>query len=184
MTFRATTAFGVLVAIAAACVALRGAIAARRAPPAKSAIAIRPARVDERSLLEDLQRRASLANPGDREALLEHPDAIAIPVAQLAAGRVFVAESAGAIVGFAALEPRADGDAELDALFVEPTQWRLGVGQRLVDRCCDVARGTGARAIHVIGNPHAQAFYLACGFESAGTAATRFGIGLLMRRPL
>ena len=53
-----------------------------------SSVTIRPARVDEQPALESLQRRASLANPGDREALLAHPEAIALPVEQLEAGAV------------------------------------------------------------------------------------------------
>jgi GNAT superfamily N-acetyltransferase len=74
-----------------------------------------------------LQLRASLTNAGDREALLAHPDAIALPVAQIAAAGVFVAEWRGTIVGFAAVEPRADGESELDALFVDPNMRRRGM---------------------------------------------------------
>ena len=44
-----------------------------------SNVVIRPARQDERALLEALQWRASLANPGDRDSLLANPDAIIIP---------------------------------------------------------------------------------------------------------
>lgn len=40
----------------------------------------RPATAGERRQLVELQRRASLANPGDREALLAHPDAIDLPL--------------------------------------------------------------------------------------------------------
>jgi hypothetical protein len=36
----------------------------------------------------------------------------------------------------------------------------------------------------VIGNLHAERFYVACGFHSIGTVDTRFGVGLDMRRPL
>jgi GNAT superfamily N-acetyltransferase len=147
-------------------------------------VSIRPARPDEQALLEALQRRASLSNPGDREALLANPDAIALPLEQIAAGRVFVAESAGVVIGFAAVEPRSDGGAELDALFVEPHLWKLGIGRRLVDHAADVARLSAAGFLHVVGNPHAEGFYLACGFRVTGTVETRFGAGLAMRRPL
>ena len=96
-------------------------------------VVIRPALHTERSCLEALQWRASLANAGDRDSLLAHPDAIALPVQQIGDGHVFVAERDGAIVGFAAVLPRPDGDAELDALFVEPSLWKAGVG-RLLER--------------------------------------------------
>lgn len=145
---------------------------------------IRLARPSERGALEALQRRASLSNVGDREALLANPDAIDLPLEQIDAGRVFVIETAGSIRGFAALLPRADGNAELDALFVEPDTWQRGYGRRLIEHCAATARGVGAKAIHVVGNPHAEGFYVACGFEPLGTEVTRFGTGLLMRRLL
>jgi N-acetylglutamate synthase-like GNAT family acetyltransferase len=145
---------------------------------------IRPAALSEQRALEDLQRRASLNNPGDRQALLDHPDAIAVPIEQIETGCVFVAERDDGRVGFAAVVARENGGAELDALFVEPDQWKGGIGRALVDHCADVARARGASVLHVVGNPHAKAFYLACGFRLAGTVETRFGIGLSMERVL
>jgi GNAT superfamily N-acetyltransferase len=147
-------------------------------------IVIRIAHVSEKQELEALQWRASLNNPGDRAALLANPDAIAIPDAQIEAGSVFVAETAETIVGFAAILPRADGDQELDALFVEPDRQRSGIGRKLVEYCAQAARGQGSRALHVIGNPHAEAFYNSCGFQLRGHERTRFGVGLLMCRLL
>src|SRR4051794_36975138 len=75
---------------------------------------IRQADVSEQKELEQLQLRASLTNAGDRDALLAHPDAIELPLAQIAAGRVFVAQWKDTVLGFAAVEPRADGESELD----------------------------------------------------------------------
>jgi N-acetylglutamate synthase-like GNAT family acetyltransferase len=143
---------------------------------------IRRAVLSEQRELEELQLRASLTNAGDRDALLAHPDAIRLPPEQITAGSVFVAERNGAIAGFAAVLPRADGDTELDALFVEPTMRHCGIGRSLVEYCSEAARLQGSAFLHVVGNPHAQNFYLACGFRLTGTAETRFGPGLLMRR--
>jgi GNAT superfamily N-acetyltransferase len=147
-------------------------------------ITVRPAVASDQKALEALQWRASLNNPGDREALLANPDAIELPLGQIESGGVFVAELAGAVVGFAAILPREDGDSELDGLFVEPRAWRQGIGRVLVDHCSNAARSAGATAIHVVGNPHAENFYSACGFKGAGTQHTRFGIGLLLMRAL
>jgi GNAT superfamily N-acetyltransferase len=147
-------------------------------------VSIRLARPDERTMLESLQWRASLNNPGDRDALLANPDAIELPIEQIAKGEVFVAESDGAVVGFAAVVPRPDGGAELDALFVEPHLWKRGIGRQLVDHIAGVARERAASFLHVIGNPHAEGFYVSCGFHVTGTFDTRFGAGLAMRRPL
>ncbi len=147
-------------------------------------ITVRPAIASEQKALEALQRRASLNNPGDREALLANPDAIDLPLRQIKRGGVFVAEVAGSVVGFAAILPREDGDSELDAIFVEPRAWRQGIGRRLMDHCFNAARAAGATSIHVVGNPHAESFYQACGFKAVGTQLTRFGVGLLLKRAL
>jgi len=145
---------------------------------------IRPARFDEQRSLESLQRRASLSNPGDRDALIANPDAIELPMEQIAAGCVFVAELDGVAAGFAAVVPRPDGGAELDALFVEPHLWKRGIGRRLVEHVVEVARLRGASFLHVIGNSHAEGFYESCGFFRWGTVETRFGVGLDMRRSI
>ncbi|HWC17858.1 MAG TPA: GNAT family N-acetyltransferase [Terriglobales bacterium] len=142
---------------------------------------IRPAITSEQKELEGLQLRASLTNAGDRDALLAHPDAIEVPVGQIAAGSVFVAEWNGTIVGFAAVEPRVDGESDLDALFVDPNLRRRGIGRLLIEHCAGVARRRESTALYVIGNPHAEEFYVACGFSLIGTSQTRFGTALLMR---
>jgi GNAT superfamily N-acetyltransferase len=128
-------------------------------------VSIRLARRDEQTMLESLQRRASLSNPGDRDALLANPDAIALPIEQIASGFVFVAERDGIVAGFAAVVPRPDGGAELDALFVEPHLWKQGIGRRLVEHVAEVARLRASTFLHVIGTPHAEGFYVSCGFR-------------------
>jgi GNAT superfamily N-acetyltransferase len=145
---------------------------------------IRTALAADQRMLEALQWRASLSNPGDRDALLANPDAIELSLHQIAGGGVFVAESEHAIRGFAAILPREDGDSELDGLFVEPDAWRQGIGRALVEHCCSVARSKGATSLHVIGNPQAEHFYTSCGFRNLGAQQTRFGVGLLMKRDL
>jgi N-acetylglutamate synthase-like GNAT family acetyltransferase len=88
---------------------------------------------------------------------------------------VRVAESGGAVVGFAVLlEPR-DGACELDGLFVEPGRMLGGVGRRLVEDAERLARERGATRIDVVANPQAVAFYRAVGFTTVGESQTRFG---------
>ena len=122
-------------------------------------------------------------NEADRAALLAHPDAIALPIEQIEDGHVMVARRAGATVGFAVVLRRADDDAELDGLFVEPSAWRGGIG-RAVEAACRLALSEGATALHVIGSRQARGFYQACGFALLGEAQTRFGPALAMRRTL
>jgi len=145
---------------------------------------IRVARLVDKAALEELQRRASLANPGDREAVLSHPDAIDLPEGQIEAGWAWVAEQDGEVLGFAVAIPRSDGDFELDGLFVEPARWRQGIGKMLVEHCLSISRSAGAGALHVVGNPHASDFYAGCGFTVAEVVETRFGKARIYRRLL
>ena len=135
-------------------------------------------------MLEALQWRASLNNPGDREALLAHPEAVELPLKQLAVGCVFIAEWEEQCAGFSVVLSRPDGQSELDGLFVEPALWRCGIGRSLVEHSAAVARQRGSSALLVIGNPHAESFYRACGFQYLNDVETLFGTGLRFRLAL
>ena len=140
------------------------------------AVIVRLARIEERQGLEDLQRRASLANEQDRPHLEAHPDAIDLPAEQIANGEVFVAEFGERVAGFAALI-----GGELDGLFVEPELWRRGIGGALVAHAAHLARQRGL-ALTVTANPVALEFYQRCGFSIEGETQTRFGPGVRMSR--
>jgi GNAT superfamily N-acetyltransferase len=142
---------------------------------AGEASTIRHARVSERGALEALQLRSSVHQPLYREQLAAHPEAIELPVEQIEAGLVRVAEQAGVVVGFSVLLARAGEACELDGLFVEPERMRGGIGRRLVEDAVAIARDRGATRIDVVANPQALEFYAAVGFTPAGEAQTRFG---------
>lgn len=146
-------------------------------------LVLRDARPSERAQLEALQRRASLALDEYRGQLLAHPDAIALPAEQIAAGQVIVAEARGRLVGFAAWLSHADG-AELDGLFVEPDCWGRGIGTSLAAKVAEIAMAKGAECLHVIAAPSAADFYLRCGFVQSGDSSTRFGPARRMTRQL
>jgi N-acetylglutamate synthase-like GNAT family acetyltransferase len=145
---------------------------------------IRPARAAERDALEALQRRSSVHQPMYRAQLEAHPDAIALPAEQIAAGLVRVAEQDGVLAGFSVLLEPAGEACELDGLFVEPGRMRSGVGRRLVDDVKRIARERGATRIDVVANPQAVAFYEAVGFIRTGEAHTRFGPAPRMSLPV
>ena len=140
------------------------------------AVRLRLARPDERQALEDLMRRSSLALEEHRADLEAHPDAIHVPAEQIAGGDVVVAEVGGRVAGFAAVV-----GGELDGLFVEPDQWRQGLGRALVTEAAHIARRRGC-TLTVIAGPAARAFYEKCGFSIEGDAVTRFGPAFRMSR--
>ena len=146
----------------------------------RAEVQIRLARPEERLALENLQRRASLALGDYREQLEANPDAIELPLAQIERGEVMIAEVDGLVAGFAAVLIE-DDHAELDGLFVEPEQWRQGIGTALVDAAVHGARRQGL-ALMVVANPTVRDFYENCGFTCEGEAWTRFGPALRMSR--
>lgn len=144
----------------------------------------RPAIVSERPQLIDLQRRSALANPGDHDFLLMHPELIDTPTKAFEDGNVLVAERDTVRLGFAALAKRDDGDMDLEGLFVEPDHWHCGIGRRLVAAASAHARERGATELHAIGNLHAEGFYDKLGFRNLGRCALDFGTGLMLALPL
>jgi GNAT superfamily N-acetyltransferase len=136
-------------------------------------IVIRTAELADHHEVQDVRRRSSLANDGDREHLLANPDTLEYDPAPLREGRTRVAVDDGRIVGFATTA--GDDERELDALFVEPSSMRTGVGRALIDDLVDDAAARGIGRIRVTANPHALAFYAALGFVDDGVVATRFG---------
>ena len=143
-------------------------------------LSFRLAKVAEQQELEDLQRRASLALEEYRDQLEAEPDAVELPVKQIADGAVIVAEQEAHPVGFAVVLID-DEVAELDGLFVEPQHWREGIGSALVDIAVHEARRQGL-SMTVTASPSAQGFYEKCGFTVEGEAETRFGPALRMSR--
>ena len=112
-----------------------------------------------------------------------HPDAIELPIDQIAAGAVFVSERNGAIVGFAALLPRPDGEVELDALFVDPDVRRRGPGRSLVDHCVQIVRNTkDLRRFALSAIPLPTTFTARVVSMLSERWRLCFGSGLLMRK--
>lgn len=75
----------------------------------------------------------------------------------------FVAEQAGQIVGFAALEIYSKKLAELRSLAVADTFRGAGLGRRLVAACVDRAREKNV--LEVMAITSSEEFFRACGFD-------------------
>ena len=139
-----------------------------------SGLDIRLARPDDRLKLIELQRRASLATETGEilQKLLEQPELFDIDDELIAGNQVFVAHRRGHIVGFATIVADEGNDGELESLFVEPTEWRKGVGRALVQRIEREAINRGATRLRVVANEQAAAFYEAVGFSAIGEQVT------------
>jgi GNAT superfamily N-acetyltransferase len=142
-----------------------------------SGLDIRLARPDDRLKLIELQRRASLAaETGETlQKLLEQPELFDIDDELIAGNQVFVAHRQGHIVGFATVIADEGNDAELEGLFVEPTEWRRGVGRALVQQIEREAINWGATRLRVLANQKAVPFYEAVGFSAIGEQVTPLG---------
>jgi GNAT superfamily N-acetyltransferase len=146
---------------------------------------IRLAHPDDRLSLIELQRRASLVYEDTRQQLLDNPDVIDLDEEMLANNEVFVAEIEGRIVGFATIIAHEGNDAEIEGLFVEPSQWRNGIGRALVHQIEREAAAWNASRLHVLANRNALGFYEALGFTVIGEQKTELGpVGLLMAKPV
>lgn len=140
-----------------------------------SAVDIRLAAAGDRQEMIDLLWRASLAWEAVRQDLLDHPEVIDVDPQMIASGQVFAAERDGRIVGFATIVPHEGNEAELDGIFVEPAEWRHGIGAALLRRIEDEALAWGCRRLHVLASPNVEGFYIAAGFIRTGEQKMRFG---------
>jgi GNAT superfamily N-acetyltransferase len=146
---------------------------------------IRDATPGDLPAVQSVFERASLSNPGDRAALLDHPAALVYswPDDPTSRCRVATDDAVGTLVGFVTTT-RADDVLELVDLFVDPGRMRQGIARALLGDVVVYARATGARRLEVDGNPHAHAFYEAVGFVVESMVVTEFGPGLRLGRSL
>ena len=104
----------------------------------------------------------------------------------LAAGRIWLAERDGRVLGFVGFAP-----GEVTLLFVHPQAAGVGLGKRLL--AIGLARAsTGIDApITVVATLNSRSFYAAQGFTAVGTQvfergqpAVRFPVVTMLRRPV
>jgi GNAT superfamily N-acetyltransferase len=147
-------------------------------------LSIRTAGPEDLTALQTVYRQSSLSNDGDRQALLNHPEYLVLPVEPVYRGHTRLVEHPDTgIVGFATVE-RSAGTAELIDLFVTPGAMRRGVGRALINDAVAAVAADGVRALWVTANQHAMAFYRAMGFEAVELVPTPLGSGIRMRLPI
>ncbi|MEM7408401.1 MAG: GNAT family N-acetyltransferase, partial [Pseudomonadota bacterium] len=100
-------------------------------------------------------------------------DELCVAPALLRDGLVQLLELDGQIVGFAGIEPLADGVWDLSHLFVAPDRVGHGHGARLFQAVLLQLRANGARRLAVQADPQAGPFYARMGGRPTGTAPSR-----------
>ena len=117
---------------------------------------------------------------GVAEGLSEYftPDALSGMAEDLRKGRLFVADEAGAAVGFAVVRGVTEDRAEILWMAVRRDQWRRGIGAELVERVLEDLRSRDVELLSVktpaegAGYPPYEGtrrFYERMGFVHAGT---------------
>jgi len=165
-----------------------------------------PRIVVRRAVSADLEALGSLARLSagtlgrqfysDRELAVAVEELAVIDPALIEDGTLYVAVSAGRIVGCGGWSRRAGGVAEsatqrnaapateqsecaasLRAFFVHPAHARQGIAAKLFHRCRDAARQGGFRRMNVLASAIARPAYLRFGFRELGETVLRLADG-------
>lgn len=130
-------------------------------------ISIRPARLDEASVLTDLALRSKAYWGYDAQFLESCREELTLREGELSVRRATVAEQDGGIVGFTTLE----GDPPqgvLGMMFVDPGVIGKGVGRLLFQHAVATARNLGFTQFTIDADPNAEPFYEAMGAVPVG----------------
>jgi len=124
---------------------------------------IRPAVPEEAEWISALALRSKAHWGYSPEQMSVFSRELTLSPTDIAARRAHVLEENGRIVGFYTLATRAEGDAELEHLFVEPSGLRRGSGAALFRHACAVAREAGFHRLVIQSDPNAAGFYVSVG---------------------
>ncbi len=124
-------------------------------------MSFRPAVAGDAKNLSDLASRSKAHWDDTPEFIEACRDELTYTVDQINS-RLFtfiVAEIAGRMVGFYALETLSNQKLDLKAMFIEPYHIGAGIGRALMSHARNVAKQFGATQIVVQSDPHARGFY-------------------------
>lgn len=99
-------------------------------------------------------------------------DDLTYSVERFARETILVADLEGEIAGVVSISGGAD-EAELEGLWVEPSQIGRGVGRALLAAALDAARAAGAAHMVIVSDPHAVGFYERAGARRVGWVESR-----------
>jgi|KBSSwiStaDraftv2_1062776.scaffolds.fasta_scaffold72215_5 GNAT superfamily N-acetyltransferase len=123
-------------------------------------VSLRAARAGEAEALSALCRRSKAHWGYDQAFMALSHDALAVSIAAIEQGRVWVAvDQRDIALGVAQLVPAGEGIVDLDKFFVEPAQINRGIGRALFGQAVLLARQDGFRMMTILSDPHASDFY-------------------------
>lgn len=138
---------------------------------AASATHIRAAQADDAALLSGLAMRSKAHWGYSAEFMEACREELTYSALHFADSTTdfFVAETAGAVAGFCAVQDLGNAHFELDSLFVEPSNIGNGVGRALLHHATQVVAQRGGTSLLIQGDPHARGFYIAAGAQPVGS---------------
>ena len=119
---------------------------------------LRTPRLDEAAILTELCLRSKAVWGYDKEFMHACRDELTLTPSTMQSSHLKVAVIGGCLMGMAQVTVRGD-IAELDKLFVEPTQLRSGAGRALFDWAKNIAREAGAVTLVIEADLEASGFY-------------------------
>ncbi len=137
-----------------------------------SKTSMRRARAEDAEALSDLAFRSKAHWGYDPAFLAACRAELEIRADQIEWFPTYLLDDAGAIAGFYSLESLSTDCIELNHLFLEPARIGRGEGRILLTHAAARARERGYRVMRIQSDPHAEAFYTACGATRVGEEAS------------
>ncbi|MBK8161180.1 MAG: GNAT family N-acetyltransferase [Rhodospirillaceae bacterium] len=142
---------------------------------AEATFTLRPARDDERALLDDICYRSKAHWGYDAAFMASVRDQIRVQPDAIRFGRVWVAvDNADRPLGVVEVDPLDAASADLTLLFVAPENLRRGIGRALYDKARALARQLGACELLIDSDPQAATFYASMGATRIGAEPTGY----------
>jgi ribosomal protein S18 acetylase RimI-like enzyme len=129
---------------------------------------IRPARIDEASLLTDVALRSKAHWGYSPEFMAAARQDLIVTPGQLAVDTIFVLEQGGEVLGFYKLRAITPDVVEMTDLFLDPTAIGQGKGRALWEHAVTIAATMGYKQIVWESDPNAEGFYLRMGAVRVG----------------
>jgi len=143
---------------------------------------IRHAIADDAPLLTVIATQAKGYWGYATEQLVAWRSQLTITAERIATSPVYVCELDANLIGFYSFAISAAG-WELDNLWVHPAYVRQGIGRALLQHAAKIAASDGIDRIAIDADPHAEAFYLACGAHRVGAVAAPIAADPQRQRP-